>query len=41
MLFYLYAYWAFITPEIFNFTPFGVIYPGSPTPELGGLLVHS
>jgi hypothetical protein len=32
--FYLYVYWAFITPEIFIFTPFGVIYPGSPTPDV-------
>jgi hypothetical protein len=36
MRFYSYAYWVFITPEILNFTPFGVIYPGSPTPALNG-----
>jgi hypothetical protein len=29
MQFYLYIYWAFITP-------FGVIYPGSPTPGVEG-----
>jgi hypothetical protein len=34
MRFYLYAYWAFITPDIFNVTPFGAIYPCSPTPAL-------
>jgi hypothetical protein len=32
--FYLYVYWAFIISEIFIFTPFGVIYPGFPTPAL-------
>jgi hypothetical protein len=32
--FCLYVYWAFINPENFIFTPFGVIYPGPPTPGL-------
>jgi hypothetical protein len=31
---FIYIYWAFITPEIFIFIPFGAIYPGFPTPAL-------
>jgi hypothetical protein len=29
-----------LPPDIFIFTPFGVIYPGSPTPALDNLICH-